>query len=255
MIKMKRFFFAMLPLLVFGCLSDIEIGLPMKRYTNTKIAIAPFEFEEEAKDIKRLTTDVGIMLSLVVKENEWLFDESEKSRPVTDQMVKYKLSAKEIYETPALAAKIGTALGVKVIIVGCVSNPRIKHQYDDTQYYDMSLKGSIEGSVTTRYTIFKQWATIDVGLKAIDVQRETLVWTKDNLKGYIKYIKSFQAQTPESFKQPIDDKIVTADLLRHLTMRITHALYPDDFRDAEVPEILEKPEQDLVGAGGRPIIF
>jgi hypothetical protein len=258
--KMKRvfasFLLVMFPLLLFGCLADKESGLStMKSYTNSKIAIAPFECEKEAEDLERLTIDVGTMLSLLLKENEWIFDKSEDLQPIGCQLSEHQLSPGEIYDSPALAAKIGKALGVDVIIVGCVSNPRIKCEDDCTQYYDKSLKGGFEGSLSTRYTLLKQSATIDVDLKAVDVQNQTVVWTRDNLKGYIKYIKSFQAQTPRGLKHPNEDKIVKADLLRHLTLRITHALYPDHFEDRAVPEIIEKPEQNLIGAGGKPIMF
>jgi len=228
-----------------------KIKSPLEDYTKAKIAIAPFDFEKKAADMGRLTIDVGTMLSLRLKENEWIFDKSKALQPVADQLAKHKLSPKEIYEAPALAAKIGEALGVDVIIVGRISNMRIKHKMDDTKYYDMSQQAGISG--TTKYTLLKQWATIDVHLKIVEVKNEKVVWTKDKLKGYIKYIQSFQAQTPRSLIKVKEDNIVKADMVRHLTMRVAHALYPDKFEDKEVPEIVEKPKQNLVYTGGKPI--
>jgi len=142
-----------------------------------------------------------------------------------------------------------------VIVVGRVSNPRIDHEFDDTQYFDMSLKGGLEGSLSTRFTLLKQWGTIDVNLKAVDVKSGTVVWKKDKLKGYVKYVKSFRAQIPKDLKKAKDDKIIKADIRRHIAMRIIHTLYPDKFKDKEVPEILEKPKEKLIRAGGKPVIF
>ena len=253
---MNKFFvgllLAMLPLSMFGCILGGAAPPPMKNYT--KVAVAPFEFEKESANMARLTSDIGTMLSLGLKESEWVFDKSEDLQPVADQLTKLSLSPKKIYEEPALAAKIGKALGVDVVIVGRVSNPRIDHKVDDAKYYDMSQQAGISG--TTTYTLLKQWATIDVSLKVVDVKSEATVWKKDMLKGYIKYIKAFQAQTPRDIKRPNDEKVVKASMRQHISKRIVHALYPEKFKDKEVPEILEKPDHlNLMKAGGKPIIF
>lgn len=244
---------AMLPVLMLGCILSGGGGAsPVKDYT--KVAIAPFEFEKEAEEIARLTSDVGTRLSLGLKESEFVYDKSEDLQPVADQLAKNNLSPKEIYEEPALAAKIGKALGVDVIVVGRMNNPRIDHKNDGAKYYDMSKGGAYRG-VPMTYTLLKQWATIDVSLKAVDVKREAVVWKKDMLKGYIKYIKAFQAQTPKEIIRPNDEKVVMANMRQHIAIRIVHALYPDKFKDKEVPEILEKPDLNLVKSGGKPVIF
>ena len=243
-------FMAMLPLLILGCIpGGGGEKSPMNNYTNVKISIAPFEFEKEAAEMERLTSDVGTRLSLGVKENEWIFDKSGDLQPVADQLAKHKLSPKEIYEEPALAAKIGKALGVDLIVVGRVSNPRITHEFDDTKYYDMSQQAGISG--TTIFTLLKQQATIDVDLKVVDVKSEAAVWQKDMLKGYIKYIRSFQAQVPDAIKKPKEEKIVKANMRQHLSLRIIHTLYPDKFPEVKVPEILEKPSENLLSSGGK----
>jgi len=103
--------------------------------------------------------------------------------------------------------------------------------------------------------LLRQQATIDVSLRVVDVKSEAVIWKKDKLKGFLKYVRSFQAETPRPLKKPIDEKIVRANMRQHLAMRLVHALYPDEFADKDVPEILEKPKQKLKYAGGDLIIF
>ncbi len=253
---MNKFFvgllLAMLPLLVFGCITP-KAGSPMNNYASGKIAIAPFDFEEGAEEIAKLTSDVGTRLKLKLKENEWIFDKSEALQPVADQLAKLGLSPKKIYVDPKVAVEVGKALGVDVIIVGHVSSPRMEHELDDAKYYDMSQPvGLARANI---YTLLKQRANIDVSLKVVDVKSEAVVWQKDKLKGSIKYVKCFQAQSPRPLKKPKDEKVVKANMREHITLRVIHALYPDKFEDKRVPEILEVPPRKLKNVAGELVIF
>ena len=171
-------------------------------------------------------------------------------------MSKSQISPKQMYVDAKVAAEIGKALGVDLIIVGYVSNPRMKEEFDSTPYYDMSQQAGISG--TTKYTLLKQEATIGVSMKAVDVKTSSVVWNVDNLKGYIKYIKAFQSGTPRGAMKAVPEDVVRADIRKHLMARVTHVIAPDIFAERKIPEYLRKPSDqglELVRSGGKPLTF
>ena len=256
---MKKFwvgsFLAMLSAIVlFGCIGGSSVP-PLDLSEYTKIAIAPFATEKESANMAdALPYDMGIQLDLQFKKEgkmEWIYDQSEAVRPVREKLVELQLSSEEIYRDPARAAKVGEALGVDLIFVGHLSNPRMKKKDDYTPYYDMSQQAGISG--TTKYTLLIQSATIDAGLKAIDVKTSGVVWNVEGLKGYVKYIKAFQSDVPS--RDEVPENVIKADIRGHIVGRILHALYPEGFSDREVPEKMLEPELNLIRTGGKQVIW
>jgi len=238
-------------IVLFGCGSEVP---PLNLSNYTKVAIAPFAAEEESANLSdALPYDIGTQLALKFKKEgkvEWIHYQSKAIRPVGEKMTELQLSSEEIYQDSARAQKVGEALGVDMIIVGHISNPRLEEKDDYTPYYDMSQQSGISG--TTKYTLLIQAATIDASLKAIDVQTGTVAWNVEGMKGYVKYIKAFQSGVPSRDK--VEEKVIKADIRKHIVGRILHTLYPDGFPDKEIPEILLKPDLNLV-RGGKTVIW
>jgi hypothetical protein len=166
---------------LFGCLVGSSVP-PLDLSTSTKVAIAPFAAEEESANMSNaLPYDIGTQLDLKCKkegkEIEWIYYQSEALQPVGEKLNELQLSAEEIYLDPARAAKVGEALGVDLIIVGHVSNPRIEKKDDYTPYYDMAQQSGISG--TTKYTLLIQSSTIDTSMKAVDVKTSNVAWNVD----------------------------------------------------------------------------
>ena len=245
----------MLSAIVFwGCLGGSSVP-PINLSNYTKIAIAPFETEKESAYMAdALPYDMGIQLDLKFKKEgkiEWIYYQSEAIQPVRDELTELKLSPAEIYRDPALAAKVGEALGADLILVGYLSNPRIEKKEDNTPYYDMSMSG--QSTSSTKYTLLIQSATITTGLKAVDVKTGSVVWNVEGLKGYIKYIKSFRSGVPSHDEVPED--VIKADMRKHVAARLLHTLYPEGFPDREIPEIMMKPSEHLITSGGKAVIW
>ncbi len=255
---MKKIWFSLLVVVLcvaglWGCGKSVP---PLNLSSYTKIAIAPLATEKKATEFSTaLPYDIGTQLNLKFKKDnriEWIYDSSEENQPVKDKLNELQLSEKQIYVDTALAAKVGSAVGADLIIVGHVSNPRFEEEFDDRNYYDMSHQAGISG--TTKFTLLLQSATITVKLKAVDVNTGNVAWSAENLKGYIRYIKHFQSQIPDAAKKAVEEEIVRADLRRHLTKRTLYVIYPDGFEETKVPEILRQPSDygiNLKTSGGK----
>lgn len=241
-------------IVLFGCLVGSSVP-PLNLFGYTKIAIAPFSTEKESAPMSdMLPYDMGVQLDLKFKKEgkiKWIYYQSEALQPVRDKLTELKLSPEEIYRDPARAAKVGEALGVDLILVGYVSNPRIEKKEDNTSYYDMSQSG--QSTAATKFTLLRQYATIDTSLKAIDVKTGGMVWNVEDMKGYIKYIKSFRSGVPSM--DEVLENVIKADMRKHIAARLLHALYPEGFPDKEVPEFLMKPSEKLMQSGGKPVIW
>lgn len=240
-------------IVLFGCIGGSSMP-PINLSEYTKIAIAPFATEEESANMATsLPYDMGTQLDLKFKKEgkvEWIHYKSEAIRPVHEKLTELQLSPAEIYQDPARAKKVGEALGVDLIIVGYVSNVRIAKKDDHAPYYDMAQQSGISG--TTRFTVLIQSATIDSSMKAVDVKTGNVVWYDEGMKGYVKYIKAFQSGVPS--RDEVPENVIRADIRKHIARRNLHALYPEEFSNIEVPEILMKPSQNLE-RGGKQVIW
>lgn len=211
------------------------------------IAIAPFATTKDNEMTMRFAIDLGEKLKLKFKDSadiKWIYDQSETLNPIGKKLNENNASPNDIFTDPKLAARIGKALGADIIIIGFVEKPKLKLDDSDKQYIKAG-GASMAGS--KRYTLWKQRANTDVKLKIVDTKSGGVIWN-GKVKGYTKYIKAFQAQTPE--RNPVSDNIILAQLRDHIVVRIAHTLFPNDFRNREIPEIMQKPSITLMDSGG-----
>ena len=121
-----------------GCIGGPEDGIedidtPPPISDSKRIAIVPFFAKEgAAEDVGKLAGRVGVNLAtrleLIFKEAEWVYDISNKVKPVDDKLTELGLTVEQIYADPALAAKLGQELGSDMVIIGRVEEPKITDQ-------------------------------------------------------------------------------------------------------------------------------
>lgn len=233
-------------LLINGCSLITKSVPPPEIEEYQTIAIAPFATVEATTEMsERLALDLGTRLELKLKDSniKWVYDKSETLNPVGEKLKENNATPNDIFTDPKLAARIGKELGADIIIIGHAKKPRLK-LYDSDKQYERMGTASMGGS--KRYTLWKQTATIDTTLKIINTESGEVMW-KDDIKGATKYIKAFQAQTPE--RNPVPDNVVIAQLRDHLVDRMAHALYPE-YPDRETPELKRKPDVELMDSTG-----
>lgn len=201
--------------------------------------------------------DLGNQLQIAFKQKDvsttLLFDESENRQPVTDAVQSLNLKPMEVFQDPALAAKVAQKLGVDALLIGRMSDTNIKTEEDDTPIYDMSNQAGITG--TTKYTLIKQWATAKVWLRLVSSDG-SILWQSGThppkepgpIQGYTRYARAYQSQVPE--KPPVPQEQILAHMRDHLWRRVAHALYPQAFPEVVLPEWRERPKQTFKTTGG-----
>ena len=151
---MVRFFTILLiPLLCIvmgGCGGEVNITTPPPISEAKSIAITPFfaESEEINKLGSRISVNLATRLELIFKEAEWVYDISKKIKPVDDKLSELGLTLNQIYMDPALAAKLGQALGTDMIIIGMVEEPKLTRQDYDRHLMKQGRQGGISGTST-----------------------------------------------------------------------------------------------------------
>jgi hypothetical protein len=220
------------------------------------VAIAPLIATDAS--VGMLTSrDLGNQLQIALKQNAsaatLVFDESQDRQPITDAIRSLNLKPTEVFEDPALAAKVAQALGVDAILIGKMSDTNIKTEEDDTPVFDMSNQSGISG--TTKYTLIKQWATAKVWLKLVSNSGD-VIWQSGTpppkepaaIQGYTRYVRAYQSQVPD--KPPVPDDQIIAHMRDHLWRRIAHELYPKSFPEIILPQWRERPTQKFKTSGG-----
>lgn len=227
-----------------GCSRSIPPP-PLKQFDT--ITIARFATVEETADMEmRIPLDLGTRLELKLKDSakvKWVYDKSETLNPVEKKLNENNVSPSDIFTDPKLAARIGKDLGADIIVVGFIKKPKLRIDDSDKQY---TRPGTASMAGSKRYTLWEQYAIMDVQLKIVDTQLGKTIWN-DEITGYTKYIKAFQAQTPE--RNPVPENVVIAQLRDHIVDRMAHALFPA-YPDRETPDLLMKPDVKLMDAGG-----
>jgi hypothetical protein len=234
-----------------GCTGGPAEPLNISNYQ--RIAVAPFSTEKEAAEMAmRFPYDLATRLSLVKKEKEWIFDQSDELSPVGTALKAQGLSPKDIFLDPALAAKVGQAVNADLIVVGHIYNPKIEEEKDNEPVFDMSNQAGISG--TTRFVLVYQWATLRMHVKAIDAKTGNMVWDNGGFTGYTKYIREFQTQDPAKDYSRISEEQMRADIRKHMLNQIGHQIAPDVIAERPIPDILMKPDRPLIKSGGKPIL-
>ena len=237
--------------LISGCGGSVE---PLDISDFQRIAVAPFSTEEESAGMeRRFPLDLSTQLSLVEKDKEWIYDQSDTLNPVGSQLAAQNLTPQDIFLDPALAAKVGKAAQADIIIVGHIKEPRLNEKYDSNPLYDMSAQAGISG--TTKFVLVYQSATLKMQVKAIDTESGSVIWDNGEFTGYTKYIREFNTQDPARHTSRIEPDQLKADIRKHMLNQIGHQLAPDKITARPIPEILMKPERKLMRSGGQPVLW
>ena len=237
--------------LISGCGGKVE---PLDLSDFQRIAIAPFSTEEESAGMeRRFPLDLSTQLSLVEKDKEWIYDQSDTLNPVGSELAAQNLTPQDIFLDPALAAKVGKAAQADIIIVGHIKEPRLNEKYDSNPLYDMSAQAGISG--TTKFVLVYQSATLKIQVKAIETKSGSVIWDNGEFTGYTKYIREFNTQDPARHTSRIEPDQLKADIRKHMLNQIGHQLAPDKITARPIPEILMKPERKLVRSGGQPVLW
>ena len=237
--------------LISGCGGPVE---PLDISNFQRIAIAPFSTEEDSTEMeRRFPLDLSTQLSLVKKDKEWVYDQSDTLSPIASELTTQNLTPEDIFLDPALAAKVGKATNADIIIVGHIKNPKLEEKYDSNPLYDMSAQAGISG--TTKFVLVYQWATLNMHVKAIDTKSGSIIWDNGGFTGYTRYIREFNTQDPARHTSRIAPEQLKADIRKHMLSQIGHQLAPDKINARPVPEILMRPERKLVRSGGQPILW
>ena len=237
--------------LISGCTKTVE---PLDISDFQRIAIAPFSTEEDSAGMeRRFPLDLSTQLTLVKKDKEWIYDQSDTLSPIGSELAAQNLTPQDIFLDPALAAKVGKAAQADIIIVGHIKNPKMDEKYDSNPLYDMSAQAGISG--TTKFVIVYQWATLNMHVKAVDTKSGSVIWDNGGFTGYTRYIREFNTQDPARHTSRIEPGQLKADIRRHMLNQIGHQLVPDKINARPVPEILTRPQRKLVRSGGQPVLW
>lgn len=245
---------ALLAVTLISCSSK---PLPPPNFSTLQtIAIAPLIGSDPTMGM--LTSrDLGNQLQIALKQKNvsttLLFDESQDRQPVTDALRSLNLKPIEVFQDPALAAKVAQKLGVDALLIGRMSDTNIKTEEDDTPVYDMSSQAGISG--TTKYTLVKQWATAKVWMRLVSSDG-SIIWQSGThppkepgpIQGYTRYVRAYQSQVPE--KPPVPQDQILAHMRDHLWRRVAHELYPQAFPEIVLPEWRERPKRTFKTTGG-----
>ncbi len=235
-------------LIVVGCVGGGgKLTTPPPLEGSTRIVIAPFFADPKAGNLgKWVPINLGTSLSLAIKQAEWIYDQSDAVNPVAAKLNELGLTMADIFEDAALAAKVGKALNADLIVVGQLKAPKIQRKDYDQPVKRQGKQAGISGSAT--YIRVRQSATIQAPLKVIDVKSGQVIFDA-SITDYIKYWFAFQTQQKGQVTFKSETEIL-ADLGKHLTGRIAHALYPTGMPDVMLGEVLRRPDEELLGSSG-----
>jgi len=237
---------------VVGCggSSEVNIKTPPPIGEAKRIVIAPFYAEvgltEEVSELaRRISVNLATRFELIVKDSEWVYDISDKVKPVKDKLAELGVTVSQIYADPALAAKLGEALGADMVIVGRVGKPSLTQRDYQEHLMRQGRQAGIAG--TSTYIRTRLTATGRVRVKVVNTGSGQLIFN-NRIRSYLKYWYAYQTQQSgqQIFKSEADR---FADLGKHLPLRIAYILHPTGVK-VEEGQILLKPDIKLKGTGG-----
>ena len=249
---MVRFFsllFIALLCVAVGCTGgELNITTPPPISDAKRIAVTSFfaETENINKLGSRMSVNLATRMELIFKDAEWVYDISNKVKPVDDKLTELGLTLNQIYIDPALAAKLGQALNADMIIIGMVDEPKLTRQDYDQHLMKQGSQGGISG--TSTYIRTRLTAIGRVRVKVIDSNSGELIFS-NRIRSYLKYWYAYQTQQSEQiiFKSDTDR---LADLGKYLPLRIAYVLHPSGLKLEREEQILLKPDIILKGTGG-----
>lgn len=240
-----------------GCGGAAELP-PPDLTTYDRIAIAPFVAAHDPDFGRTTARDLATQLQIVLKRDkegfETVVDETVDRQPVSDAISKLGITLEEAYTDPKLAGKVATELGVDMLLIGSVREPRFGLREDDENVYDMSEYAGLSKGDTI-YVITYQQVSTRVWCKAVSSAGE-VVWQTGSpppeepghLQAYLKYARAYKLQDPE--RPVIPETEITADLRDQIWRLVAHRLRPDKFAAIAIPTWKEVPDRELKGSGG-----
>ena len=218
-----------------GCIlggGEVNITTPPEIDKAKRVVVTPFytdasAAEEVSKLGKRISVNLGERLKLTLKDAEWTYDISNKVKPVDDKLSELGLTLEQVYEDPALAAKLGQALNADLVIIGMVEKPNLKRQDYNRHLMKQGSQSGISG--TSTYIRTRLTALGRTRVKVVNANSGELVYNNRVYK---------------------TDEERYADLGKYLPLRIAYVLHPTGLRLEEEEQILLEPDIELKGTGG-----
>ena len=237
-----------------GCITNEDDGpkidIPPPISDAKRIAIVPFfaktgAAEDVGKLAGRMSVNLATRLELIFKDTEWVYDISNKVKPIADQLTELGLTAEQVYADPALAAKLGEQLEADMVIIGRVEEPKMT----DQDYNQLLMKQGRQGGISGTSTYIRTRLTARglIRVRIIDANSNKIIYN-NRIGSYLKYWYAYQTQQSEQqiFKNRMDR---LADLGKYLPLRIAYVLHPALKVEPE-EQILLKPDMVLKGTGG-----
>ena len=235
-----------------GCITGGDyITTPPPITEAKRVVVTPFYTEANAAEEvnklgKRISVNLAERLELTLKDAEWVYDISTKIKPVDDKLTELGLTLGQVYEDPALAAKLGQALNADLVIIGMVDKPSLRQ---DNYNQHLMKQGSQSGiSGTSTYIRTRLTATGRTQVKVVNANSAELVYN-NRIRSYLKYWYAYQTQMSEMQIYKTDEERF-ADLGKYLPLRIAYILHPTGLQLEEEEKILLKPDIELKGTGG-----
>lgn len=255
---MRYLCFSLIPLILVGIVGCIggsgepTISTPPAFDQATRIVVTPFIADEQAaKAGKWVPINTVNQLELALKKDEknieWVYDQSADLRPVASKLEELGLTLEDIYADPALAAKVGQALDADMIMVGKITNLRLKHK----DYETLIKKEGRQAGITPSASIYIRTLRSILGeirVKVIHTKTGELVFS-DGVKSYLKYWYAYLIYMRNNIVVKTDEEML-ADLGRYLPRRIAHALYPEGIPETEEKLVLRKPQERYKSSDG-----
>ena len=149
-------FIPLLCITIVGCIGsdgEVNIDTPPPLNEAKRVAVTRFHAEEGAAEEVdklggRISVNLADRLALIFKDSEWVYDISNKVKPVDDELTKLGITLVQVYADPALAAKLGEALGVDMVIIGMVEKPSLTRRDFDQHLMKQGRQGGISGTST-----------------------------------------------------------------------------------------------------------
>ena len=244
-------FIPLLCIAMAGCINSGNITTPPPISEAKRVVITPFYAEADAAEEVsklggRISVNLAIRLELIFKDAEWVYDISDKVKPVDDKLIELGLTLAQVYEDPALAAKLGQALGTDMVIVGMVEKPSLTRKDYNQHLMKQGRQGGISG--TSTYIRTRLTALGRTRVKVVDTNTGEIIFN-DRIRSYLKYWYAYQTQMSgqQIFKNDIER---LADLGKYLPLRIAYVLHPTGLKLETEEQILLKPDVELKGTGG-----
>ena len=235
-----------------GCLGgEANITTPPPIKEAKRIVITPLYAEaDEADEVSklggRISVNLATRLEIIFKEAEWVYDLSSKVKPVDDKLTELGLTLAQVYEDPALAAKLGQALEADMVIVGMVEKPSLTRRDYDRHLMKQGRQGGISG--TSTYIRTRLTAIGRTRVKVIDTNSSEIIFN-NRIRSYLKYWYAYQTQMSEQqIYKTAEERL--ADLGKYLPLRIAYSLHPTGLKLEPEEQILLKPDIELKGTGG-----